>query len=713
MSAGCARLGAALGILLLAAACATGSAARAAAAAAAGAGADDPFIWLEDVDGERAMQWVRAENLKSLGVLEQDPRFATLHAEALAIAEATDRLPTPAFLGGQIYNFWQDATHVRGIWRRTSLADYRNAEPRWQTVLDLDALTAAEGSNWFWSGADCERPSETRCLIHLSDGGEDAFTAREFDVASSQFVKDGFQLPKGKQSVAWLGADELLVARDFGPGTMTTSGYPFVVKRLRRGQPLAEAQEVYRGTPQDVAIELITLDDGSGHKASLILRAISTFEAEQYLVTTSGPVRLALPLKSQVDDLVAGRLLVTLRAAWKVNGALLSPGSLVAIDLAAASADPQHLAPVPVFVPGPRESLGEVVATRSSLVVTSYQNVRGRAAVFTPTADAGWSRRTLPLPDMASIVTVTADSRSEQAILNVTSFLTPSSYWLVDAASGDLDRVKQLPARFDAARSIVEQHEATSKDGTRIPYFVVRPRKLRRDGNNPAILDAYGGFQVSSTPYYSATIGKLWLERGGVFVLANIRGGGEFGPAWHEAGLKTHRQRIYDDFAAVARDLIARRITRPRRLGIEGGSNGGLLMGVEFNQHPSLWHAVDIQVPLLDMLRYEQIAAGASWNGEYGSVANPEERAFLASISPYHNLKAGVRYPLPFIWTTTRDDRVGPQHARKFAARLAALGIPYLYYEVIEGGHASGANLKERAHTAALEMTYFTRQLMD
>ena len=711
MSAGCARLGAALGILLLAAAYATGSGAR--AAAAGGAGADDPFIWLEDVDGERAMQWVRAENLKSLGVLEQDPRFATLHAEALAIAEATDRLPTPAFLGGQIYNFWQDATHVRGIWRRTSLADYRNAEPRWQTVLDLDALTAAEGSNWFWSGADCERPSETRCLIHLSDGGEDAFTAREFDVASSQFVKDGFQLPKGKQSVAWLGADELLVARDFGPGTMTTSGYPFVVKRLRRGQPLAEAQEVYRGTPQDVAIELITLDDGSGHKASLILRAISTFEAEQYLVTTSGPVRLALPLKSQVDDLVAGRLLVTLREEWKVNGALLSPGSLVAIDLAAASADPQHLAPVPVFVPGPRESLGEVVATRSSLVVTSYQNVRGRAAVFTPTADAGWSRRTLPLPDMASIVTVTADSRSEQAILTVTSFLTPSSYWLVDAASGDLERVKQLPARFDAARSIVEQHEATSKDGTRIPYFVVRPRKLRRDGNNPAILDAYGGFQVSSTPYYSATIGKLWLERGGVFVLANIRGGGEFGPAWHEAGLKTHRQRIYDDFAAVARDLIARRITRPRRLGIEGGSNGGLLMGVEFNQHPSLWHAVDIQVPLLDMLRYEQIAAGASWNGEYGSVANPEERAFLASISPYHNLKAGVRYPLPFIWTTTRDDRVGPQHARKFAARLAALGIPYLYYEVIEGGHASGANLKERAHTAALEMTYFTRQLMD
>ena len=470
---------------------------------------------------------------------------------------------------------------------------------------------------------------------------------------------------------------------------------------------------MFRGTPQDVETELTTLDDGGGHKASLIVREISTFETEYYLVTATGPVRLSLPLKSQVDDLVAGRLLVTLREDWNAHGARFTQGSLVSIDLAAAGADPQHLAPAPVYVPGPRESLGEVVATRSSLVVTTYENVRGRAAVYTPISNSGWSHRVLPLPDMASIVAVTADSRSEQAVLNVTSFLTPPAYWLVDAASGDLAKLKQLPDRFDATRDLVDQHEATSKDGTRIPYFVVRPRKLKADGSNPTIIDAYGGFQVSSTPFYSGITGKLWLERGGVFVLANIRGGGEFGPAWHEAGLKTHRQRIYDDFAAVARDLIVRKITRPQRLGIEGGSNGGLLMGVEFNQHPELWHAVDIQVPLLDMLRYEQIAAGASWNGEYGSVANPQERAFLASISPYHNLKAGVRYPLPFVWTTTRDDRVGPQHARKFAARMAALGIPYLYYEVIEGGHAAGANLKEKAHTAALEMTYFTRQLMD
>ena len=701
----CTRLGAALAGVLLAALCAT--------ARGAGADAGDPYIWLEDVDGERAMHWVRAENQKTLGVLEKDPRFATLHAQALALAEASDRLPTPVFIGGEVYNFWQDADHVRGIWRRTSLPDYRKPEPRWQTVLDLDALAAADSANWFWTGANCVRPAERHCLVALSDGGEDAITVREFDVGTAQFVPGGFALPKSKQNVVWLDADELLVARDRGAGTMTTSGYAFVVKALHRGQPLSEARELFRGTPQDVGVELATLDDGSGHRASVILREITTFETELYLVTATGPVRLPLPLKSQVDALVAGRLLVTLNEDWKVNGASLAQGSLVSIDLAAARADPQHLAPVPVYVPGPRESLGEVLATRSSLVVTTYENVRGRAAVYTPVAGGGWSRRALPLPDMASIVVVTADSRSEQAVLNVTSFLTPPAYWLVDAASGDLDKLKQLPARFDATRDVVEQHEATSKDGTRIPYFVVRPRYLKADGSKPTVLDAYGGFQVSMTPYYSATIGKLWLERGGAFVLANIRGGGEFGPAWHEAGLKTRRQRIYDDFAAVARDLIARRITSPRRLGIEGGSNGGLLMGVEFNQHPELWHAVDIQVPLLDMLRYEQIAAGASWNGEYGSVANPAERAFLASISPYHNLKAGVRYPLPFVWTTTRDDRVGPQHARKFAARLAELGIPYLYYEVIEGGHAAGANLKEKAHTAALEMTYFTRQLMD
>jgi prolyl oligopeptidase len=370
------------------------------------------------------------------------------------------------------------------------------------------------------------------------------------------------------------------------------------------------------------------------------------------------------------------------------------------------------LKPTLVYAPGERESLDSVAATRSHLVLTTYKNVRGRAFVYSPDGDAGWNKSQLDLPDNVSIGLVDANLHGDSAFLSVTGFLTPTTLSLVDTKDGSARTVKSLPAKFDASKDVVEQNEATSKDGTQIPYFIVHPKDMRLDGSNPTVLYAYGGFQVSETPTYSANIGKLWLERGGVYVLANIRGGGEFGPAWHEAGLTTHRQRIYDDFTAVAHDLINRKITSPRRLGIEGGSNGGLLMGVEFTQHPELWNAVDIQVPLLDMLRFEKIQAGASWVGEYGSVSNPEQRAFLASISPYNNVTAGVAYPEPFIWTTTKDDRVGPQHARKFAAKLASMDVKYLFYEVIEGGHGSGANLKERAQTSALEITYFTRKLM-
>jgi prolyl oligopeptidase len=673
----------------------------------------DPFIWLEDVSGDRAMAWVKAENAKTADVLEKHPRFAGLYADALALAEDKDRLPTPAFRGGSIYNLWQDAEHVRGIWRRTSLAGYKTPAPPWETVLDLDQLAAAEHANWFWHGANCYLPDERICLVSLSDGGEDATTEREFDLASGKFVQGGFTLPKSKQTVAWTGPDELLVSREWGPGTMTASGYPFVVKSLKRGQPLDAAVEVYRGKESDVSVQPATLVDGDGHRATIIVRGITFFENETWLVTASGPVKLALPAKSNVQTLVAGRLLISLDQDWIASGRKFAQGSLVSLALDAVAAHPAQLEPELVYSPGPRESLGDVTATRTRLIVSHYENVKGRAAVYSPIEGGKWSRQPLPLPDLASIDVVAADSRSEQAFVSVRSFLIPTSYWLVDAATAHQEVARQLPAKFDASGLTVDQHEAKSRDGTRIPYFVVRPKALKLNGQNPTILNAYGGFQIAQTPFYSASYGKLWLTQGGVYVLANIRGGGEFGPAWHEAGLKTHRQLIFDDFAAVGRDLIKRKITSPRRLGIVGGSNGGLLMGVEFVQHPELWNAVQIAVPLLDMLRYEQIAAGASWVGEYGSVSVPEERAFLASISPYHTVKKGARYPLPFIWTTTKDDRVGPQHARKFAARLQSLGIPYQYYEVIEGGHAAGANLKEQAHTTALGLTYFTRQLKD
>jgi prolyl oligopeptidase len=676
---------------------------------------NDPYLWLEDAHGERAMAWVNAENAKTLSVLEKDPRYPALYADALKIAEAKDRIPTPRIVGGEVYNFWQDADHVRGVWRKTTLADYRTADPHWTTVLDLDATATAEKANWFIKGETCEQSQERRCLIDLSDGGEDAVTVREFDLASKTFVPSGFVLPHGKQREAWETADSILVSREWAPGELTPSGYPFVVKRVRRGQPLSAAVEIFRGSATDggYGVSPVTLVDGAGHSVSLIDRPLSTFESQKYLVAGDRAVKLALPLKSQPQDLIAGRLIVSIDEDWTTGGQAFKQGSLLALDLAAVRADPAHLKPTLIYAPGPLEAFNQASATKDRLVVTAFDNVRGRAFVYAPMAGGGWTHAKLDLPDNAALGIVDTDSHSDKAFISVTGFLTPSTVSLLDTHTDALSVVKALPAKFDASKDQVEQFEATSKDGTKVPYFIVHPKSLKLDGSNPTILYAYGGFQVSETPGYSANVGKLWLERGGVYVLANIRGGGEFGPAWHEAGLKTKRQLIYDDFAAVAEDLIARKITSPRRLGIEGGSNGGLLMGVEFTQRPDLWRAVDIQVPLLDMLRFEKIAAGTSWVGEYGSVSVPQERAFLEKISPYNNLKPGVAYPEPFVWTTTKDDRVGPQHARKFAAKLAALGYPYFFYEVTEGGHGSGANLKEKAKTNALEYTYFMRKLMD
>lgn len=685
------------------------------AVSTAAAGADDPFLWLEDAHGAKAMEWVAHENAKTLGVLEKDPRYGSLYADALRIGQAKDRIPTPRLLAGAVYNFWQDANHVRGVWRRTTLADYRTAVPHWRTVFDLDAVSASEHANWFSKGVDCEEPQEKRCLVALSDGGEDAITLREFDLTTSAFVTQGFVLPKGKQRVAWEGSDHLLVSRAQTPDELTRAGYPFIVRRWKRGEPLSAAVEIFRGSADDggYGVTPETFVDGSGHSVSLIERPLSTFESEKYLVEAGGVVKLALPLKSTVETLVGGQLIVNLAEPWRVGGTDYAPGAVVALNLPALEADPAHLKPQAVFAPGPRQSVLETASTLDRLLLVVQDEVRGRLFSYRHEADGRWTGARINFPDNLALGIVDADSKTDRAFVTATGFLTPTTASLVNTKTLSAAVVKALAPKFDATRDVLEQREAVSSDGVKIPYFLVHPRGMALDGSHPTILTAYGGFQVSNTPTYSGTTGKLWLEHGGVYVLANIRGGGEFGPAWHEAGLKTKRQIIYDDFAAVARDLIARGVTSPRRLGIEGGSNGGLLMGVEFTQHPELWRAVDIAVPLLDMLRFESIAAGTSWVGEYGSVSVPVERAFLARISPYNNLKPGMPYPEPFIWTTTKDDRVGPQHARKFAAKLAALGYPYFFYEVIEGGHGSGASQEEQARTSALQMTYFTRKLMD
>jgi prolyl oligopeptidase len=673
---------------------------------------EDPFLWLEQVHGARATIWVRAENAKTSAALENNPLFYSLFNDARVIAEAEDRIPEPSLIGGRVFNFWQDAEHEHGIWREASQPDFLTTDPQWRTVLDLDALSGAEKANWFWKGAICQEPDERRCMVSLSDGGEDAVTLREFDTSDGGFVAGGFSLPSGKQDMAWADADTLLVSREWKSGEITKSGYAFVVKRMKRGQALAAALEVFRGTPDDVGVTPVTLADGSGHGAVMIQRAISIFEFEFYLLGRQGPMKLNLPMKAEFLALLEGRLIVSLHEDWpQKNAPTLPQGSLVSFELKAAAADPQHLRPALVYAPSEREAFIEAGATRGHLLVHTLDNVNGRAYAYKPEANNRWSKRQLTLPDNVSVNLIDSDLHSEQAFVQVTGFLTPPKLVLADLNTGALTTVKTLPAKFDASHDVVEQFAATSKDGTKIPYFIVHPSGMKMDGSTPTILNAYGGFLDARTPTYSAELGKLWLERGGAFVLANIRGGGEFGPAWHEAGLKTHRQRIYDDFSAVGEDLIAKGFTSSAHLGIMGGSNGGLLMGVEFIQHPQLWRAVDIQVPLLDMLRYEQIAAGSSWVGEYGSVSVPEERQFLASISPYSNLKPGVPYPEALIWSTTKDDRVGPQHARKFAAKLSAMGVPYYYFEVIEGGHGAGATPLEQAKMRAREFAYFSRKL--
>jgi prolyl oligopeptidase len=675
----------------------------------------DPYIWLEEVSSPRAMEWVQSHNARTTRRLEADPRYARNYAEALAIAGAKDRIPQPRFLHDEIYNFWQDREHLRGIWRKTTPDDYASPQPHWTTVLDIDALNKAEGRSWVFKGAEVLEPEQTRCMIQLSDGGEDAVIAREFDLGTARFVEGGFTLPRGKHRVAWEDKDTLLIATDWSPGELTASGYPFIVKRLKRGQPLSAAAELFRGTKDDggYGVAPIVLHDGQGRALAFIDRSLDTFRSEKYILTERGAERSNLPAKADITELVDGRVIVRIDEAWGVNGKIFEPGSLLQTGLDATKASPDALQPALIWSPGPREALHGLTSTRDKLLVSVLDNVQGSALVYTPSG-AGWTHERLALPGNLSVNFAAADSRSNRVFLDVQGFLTPTELWLADAGTGSLRTVKTLPPKFDASREVVEQFEATSTDGTRIPYFVVHRKDAVLDGSTPTLMNAYGGFQISMTPRYSGQEGKLWLEQGGAFVLANIRGGGEFGPKWHEAGLGVKRQIIYDDFAAVANDLFARKITSPRRLGIEGGSNGGLLMGVELTQHPQMWRAVVIDVPLLDMIRISKIAAGASWQGEYGDVnADPAVMAFWLKTSPYQNLHRGIAYPEPFIFTTTKDDRVGPQHARKFAARMEEMGLPFLYYENTEGGHGAGADLKQAAHMFALTMTYLQEKLMD
>jgi prolyl oligopeptidase len=665
----------------------------------------DPFMWLEDVDGKRSMDWVNAHNASTVTELTNSPLYQPLYTRIKQILDSKDRIAYPDIIGDKLYNFWQDADHKRGIWRRTGWSDYTAGNPNWETVIDVDALAAAEGVTFSWGGVNCFDPEERLCLVSLSRGGADASESREFDLKTEQFVKDGFRLPAAKKSIAWVDANTLLVGTDFGPGSMTTSGYARVIKLWKRGTPLSSATTLYE-VPGDYMGAFTGADDAGDRRYIEIDDQKTFYRGTKSLYRNGQVVKVDIPADADLY-LVRDQMIVYVRDPWTVGGKTWGTGSLVAMPVDDFLAGKRDLKLV--MQPGPRESINGIAATRDYVLINVLNNVRGDLRRYRY-QNGVWTFEKVPAPDLGTISVVANSPRSNRFFFIYTNFIQPTTLYLT-SEEGKVSEVKRLPAQFDAKGLTVEQLEATSKDGTKIPFFIVHREGMAHDGNNPTLLYAYGGFEISSTPSYSANVGANWLERGGTYVLANIRGGGEFGPAWHRAGLKENRQRIYDDFAAVAEELIRQRITSPDRLGIMGGSNGGLLVGVAFTERPELYKAVVIQSPLLDMQRYNHLLAGASWMDEFGDPDKPDEWAYISRYSPYQNLKPNTKYPKVMFTTTTRDDRVHPAHARKMAAKMESMGLPFYYFENTEGGHGAGVTNEQRAKSLALTYAYLWQQL--
>ncbi len=668
---------------------------------------EDPYLWLEDIGGERALDWVRARNAESARALENDA-FRALRKRLLGILDSDARIPYVDKLGPWYYNFWRDAKNPRGLWRRIDLESYRTPQPAWETVLDLDALAALEKENWVWQRADCLPPAYERCLVSVSRGGADASVVREFDLRSKSFVKDGFFLPEAKTSVSWRDADTLFVGTNFGPGSLTSSGYPRIAKAWRRGTPITQAETLYEGRTEDVWIYAFR-DHTRGFERDLVGRGITFFTSELFLRREGTLVRIDKP-DSANASVHREWLLLELREDWSVGGRSWPGGALLVSDLEAFLKGERRFELL--FEPGERRSLSGFSPTRNHILVNELDNVKNRVYVVT-WRDGTWTRQPLPgQPELGSIGAQAVDDEdSDDYWLTVTDYLTPTRLLLGTVGRGVPEILKATPAFFDARALTVTQREAVSKDGTRVPYFEVARSGLALDGSHPTLLYGYGGFEVSELPVYSGGVGAAWLERGGVYVVANIRGGGEFGPRWHRAALKSNRPRAYEDFIAVAEDLVVRRVTSPPRLGILGGSNGGLLVGNMLTRRPDLFGAVVCKVPLLDMRRYHALLAGASWMEEYGDPDDPKQWAFIRGFSPYHNLEPGVRYPPVLITTSTRDDRVHPGHARKMTARLTELGQQVLYHENIEGGHGGAADNEQLAHMSALAYEFLWRKL--
>ncbi len=667
----------------------------------------DKYAWLEDVTGDKPLAWVKEQNAKAEARLAQSPQFKEMEAGIRAVLDSDAKIPGVEKIGDYYYNFWKDKQHERGVWRRTTLVEYRKAEPLWETVLDLDALNKAEGENWVWHGANCLRPQYTRCLIALSRGGADADVTREFDLSKKEWIKDGFFRPEAKGGLGWIDQDTVFVYTDFGDGSMTTSGYPRVVKRWKRGTPMSAATPVYEGTPQDMYIAAMH-DDTPGFERDFVSRTIAFYNNELFLLGADGKLAKVDAPNSAEKGVRREWLTLELREPWTVGGKTYAAGSLLATKFDDFMAGKREFDVL--FAPTDSTSLAGAAWTRNHVVLNVLDDVKNRLQVLTHGKD-GWTRSDfVGAPAFGTIGVGAVDPDESDAVwMTVTDYLTPTTLSLAQIGQQP-EVLKTMPAFFDASGKVIEQHFATSEDGTRVPYFVVHGKDMKRDGSNPTLLYGYGGFEISLTPSYSGGMGRAWLDKGGVYVVANIRGGGEYGPRWHQAALKQNRHKAYEDMAAVARDLVARGITSARHLGVQGGSNGGLLTGNMLTQYPELFGAVVVQVPLLDMKRYSHLLAGASWMAEYG---NPDtaDWEFIKTFSPYHLFDPAKNYPPVLFTTSTRDDRVHPGHARKMAAMMIDAGKNVTYYENIEGGHGGAANNAQAAHMSALAYSFLWEQL--
>lgn len=665
----------------------------------------DPYLWLEEIEGAKSLEWIEAQNAASEKVIQNQPEYEPLKKRFLETFNDDDKIAYPSVVGSYVYNLLQDETNERGIWRRMPLADYVAKKAAWEVVLDLDVLSAKENKKWVFQGAEWLAPGYTRCLLTLSDGGKDESVIREFDAASKDFVKGGFNAPESKGGAGWIDANTLLISSDYGAGGLTPSGYPRIIKKWRRDTPLEAAETIYKADSTVVGVWPLTFNSG-GKQFTFVYTGVSAFQSQLQYLTGGELIKVAYPQDAEYHGFHKGQLIFALQSDWQVNGQTFASGSLVSLDLDKTGSGEYDVKSI--YEPDAKSSFVSMSSSRDFIVVNTMQNVQNKLIRFT-LENGAWKSDAIDTPAFGSIFLISASNDSNDYFFQYSNLISPST--LIHGDETGTAELKQLHPVFASDYLVIDQNEATSKDGTTIPYFIVHSKDMPLNGKNPTLVYAYGGFNVSSQPYYSSTRGIGWMERGGVYVLANIRGGGEFGPSWHMAAMKEHRQNAYDDFYAVTEDLIQRKITSPEYLGAFGWSNGGLLAGVVLTQHPEMYNAVVVGAPLLDMKRYSKMLAGASWMEEFGDPDKPEDWAYLKKYSPYQNVMEETDYPEALFVTSIKDDRVHPGHARKMAAKMMDMGHPVLYYETIEGGHGAASTNKQQAEMWATVYTYLNMKL--